>query len=76
MMSLQTKPWLAPYFLPTLEIFWGILTFCQSRVTKPWHVYLLRALIGFFEAPSFGGTHLIRESLHGSAGVSPPCIGG
>jgi hypothetical protein len=24
-----------------------------------WHVYLLRALIGFFEAPSFGGTHLI-----------------
>ena len=52
----------APYLLPTLEVFWAILTFSQSRVTKLWHMYLLRALVGFFEAPSFGGTHLIRES--------------
>jgi hypothetical protein len=43
-----------------MEIIWAVLTFAQSRVTKLWHVYLLRALIGFFEAPSFGGTHLIR----------------
>jgi ACS family pantothenate transporter-like MFS transporter len=49
----------APYLLPTLEIVWAVLTFCQSRVTKLWQMYLLRALVGFFEAPSFGGTHLI-----------------
>jgi hypothetical protein len=72
-MALQTKPrlwvWVfssladlsAPYLLPTMEVIWAVLTFAQSRVTKLWHLYLLRALIGFFEAPSFGGTHLIRE---------------
>jgi hypothetical protein len=51
----------APYFLPSLEIIWAVLTFCQSRVKNTTHVYVIRALIGFFEAPSFGGTHLIRE---------------
>ncbi|ORY29542.1 major facilitator superfamily domain-containing protein [Naematelia encephala] len=75
MMVPQTKPKIAPYFLPTLEVVWAVLTFCQSRVGKLWHVYLLRALIGFFEAPSFGGTHLIlgswyrREELFKRAGV-------
>ncbi|WVQ79401.1 hypothetical protein IAT38_001498 [Cryptococcus sp. DSM 104549] len=74
-MYLQTKPSLAPYLLPTLEVIWAILTFCQSRMTKLWHVYLMRALIGFFEAPSFGGTHLIlgswyrKEELFKRAGV-------
>lgn len=54
----------APFLLPTLEVIWAILTFCQSRATKLWHIYLLRAMVGFFEAPSFAGTHLIRESRY------------
>ncbi|ORX36124.1 major facilitator superfamily domain-containing protein [Kockovaella imperatae] len=75
MMWFQTKPRLAPYFLPTLEMVWAVLTFCQSTVTNPKHVYILRALIGFFESPSFGGTHLIlgswyrEEELFKRAGV-------
>ncbi|RSH85676.1 hypothetical protein EHS25_003817 [Saitozyma podzolica] len=75
LMALQTRPRLAPYLLPTLEIVWAVLTFCQSRVTKLWQMYLLRALVGFFEAPSFGGTHLIlgswyrKEELFKRAGV-------
>ncbi|KAK4689630.1 MFS transporter, ACS family, pantothenate transporter, partial [Tremellales sp. Uapishka_1] len=64
LMALQTRPTLAPYFLPTLEIIWAVLTFCQSRVTKPEHLYIVRAFVGFFEAPSFGATHLILGSWY------------
>ncbi|KAM0751301.1 MFS general substrate transporter [Meredithblackwellia eburnea MCA 4105] len=64
MLALQSRPKLAPYFLPSLEVVWAILTFAQSRVTKPWHLYLLRALVGLAEAPSFAGTHLILGSWY------------
>jgi MFS family permease len=47
-----------------LEIVWAILTFAQSRGTKAWHFYLLRALIGFWEAPSFGATHFLLGSWY------------
>lgn len=44
--------------LPTLQILWAIIAFSQSTVTENWHLYLLRAITGFLEASSFGGTHL------------------
>ncbi|ODN83497.1 hypothetical protein L202_01631 [Cryptococcus amylolentus CBS 6039] len=75
LIALQSKPALAPYLLPTMEVIWAILTFVQCRVTKPWHLYILRALLGFFSAPSFGGTHLVlgswyrKEELFKRAGV-------
>lgn len=53
----------APFLLPTLQIFWAIIAFAQSTVTQNWHLYLLRAITGFLEASSFGGTHLIRTYL-------------
>lgn len=46
--------------LPTLQILWAVIAFSQSTVTENWHLYLLRAITGFLEASSFGGTHLIR----------------
>jgi ACS family pantothenate transporter-like MFS transporter len=49
--------------LPTLQILWAVIAFAQSTVTENWHLYLLRAITGFLEASSFGGTHLIRESV-------------
>lgn len=52
----------APFLLPTLQITWAIIAFCQSTITKNWHLYLLRAITGFLEASSFGGTHLIRTT--------------
>lgn len=61
-MTLQTKPRLAIWLLPTLQIFWAIVAFAQSTVTANWQLYLLRAITGFLEASSFGGTHLICES--------------
>ncbi|KIY53255.1 MFS general substrate transporter [Fistulina hepatica ATCC 64428] len=75
MLAIQSRPRIAPYFLPALEIVWAVLTFCQSRVTRSWHLYILRACVGFFEAPSFAGTHFIlgswyrREELFKRAGV-------
>lgn len=51
----------APHLLPALQIVWAVVAFCQSTVTKSWHLYLLRAITGFLEASSFGGTHLIRK---------------
>ncbi|KAK7216067.1 hypothetical protein V2G26_004070 [Clonostachys chloroleuca] len=75
LMTLQTKAKIAPFLLPSLQISWAIIAFCQSQVTKNWHLYLLRALTGFLEASSFGGTHLIlgswfkNEELFKRAGV-------
>ncbi|KAI0470537.1 major facilitator superfamily transporter [Xylariaceae sp. FL0804] len=75
LMTLQTKAKIAPFMLPTLNIFWAIIAFCQSLVTKNWQLYILRALTGFLEASSFGGTHLIlgswfkNEELFKRAGV-------
>lgn len=46
--------------LPTSQILWAVIAFAQSTVTENWHLYVLRAITGFLEASSFGGTHLIR----------------
>ncbi|EHA51141.1 pantothenate transporter liz [Pyricularia oryzae 70-15] len=64
LMTLQTKGKLAIWLLPTLQISWAIIGFCQSTVTQNWHLYVLRALTGFLEASSFGGTHLILGSWY------------
>ncbi|KAF4120332.1 Pantothenate transporter [Geosmithia morbida] len=61
LMALQTKPKIAPHLLPCLQIVWAVIAFCQSLVTKSWHLYLCRVITGFLEASSFGGTHLISE---------------
>lgn len=64
----------APYLLPTLQITWAIIAFCQAEIKHSWHLYILRAITGFLEASSFGGTHLIRESrpLHSSIADTLP----
>ncbi|CAG1994734.1 hypothetical protein SNK03_010332 [Fusarium graminearum] len=75
LMTLQTKGKLAPFLLPSLQIIWAIIAFCQSEIKQSWHLYILRALTGFLEASSFGGTHLIlgswfkNEELFKRAGV-------
>ncbi|KZT53557.1 major facilitator superfamily transporter [Calocera cornea HHB12733] len=75
MLMVQSRPSIAPYWLPSLEIVWAVLTFCESRVQTSTHLYIIRALVGFFEAPSFAGTHFIlgswykKEELYKRAGV-------
>ncbi|KAF5723721.1 pantothenate transporter liz1 [Fusarium mundagurra] len=66
---------LAPFLLPSLQILWAVIAFCQSEIKHSWQLYILRALTGFLEASSFGGTHLIlgswfkNEELFKRAGV-------
>ncbi|KAJ0423517.1 major facilitator superfamily domain-containing protein [Aspergillus carlsbadensis] len=61
---LMSRPKLARWLLPTLEILWGICTFAQSRVTNVHQLYALRFLVGMFEAPVFAGTHFILGSWY------------
>jgi MFS family permease len=61
---LLSRPKLARWLLPTLEILWGICTFAQSRATNVHQLYALRFLVGMFEAPVFAGTHFILGSWY------------
>ncbi|KAF9892252.1 hypothetical protein FE257_002029 [Aspergillus nanangensis] len=61
---LMSRPQLARWLLPTLEILWGICTFAQSRVTNVNQLYALRFLVGMLEAPVFAGTHFILGSWY------------
>ncbi|KAI8316401.1 hypothetical protein K4K61_007305 [Colletotrichum sp. SAR11_59] len=75
LMTLQTKAKIARFLLPSLQIIWAVIAFCQSEIKHSWHLYILRAVTGFLEASSFGGTHLIlgswfkNEELFKRAGV-------
>ncbi|CAJ2509543.1 Uu.00g145690.m01.CDS01 [Anthostomella pinea] len=61
---LLSRPQLARWLLPTLEVLWGICTFAQSRVTNVQQLYVLRVLVGMLEAPVFAGTHFILGSWY------------
>ncbi|KAF5988816.1 transporter protein [Fusarium bulbicola] len=75
LVTLQTKGKIAPFLLPSLQILWAVIAFCQSEIKHSWQLYILRAMTGFLEASSFGGTHLIlgswfkNEELFKRAGV-------
>ncbi|KAH8771609.1 putative pantothenate transporter [Diaporthe sp. PMI_573] len=63
-MLLLSRPKLARWLLPTLEVLWGLVTFAQSRATTVHQLYALRFLVGMFEAPVFAGTHFILGSWY------------
>ncbi|WAO87202.1 Hypothetical protein NCS54_00450500 [Fusarium falciforme] len=63
-MLLMSRPALARWLLPTLEVLWGIVTFAQSRVTNVHQLYAARFLVGMLEAPVFAGTHFILGSWY------------
>lgn len=51
-MLFVTRPW-ARFMLPSLELIWGVLTFCGAAVRTPSHLFALRFLIGLAEGPIF-----------------------
>ncbi|SPO07422.1 related to transporter protein [Cephalotrichum gorgonifer] len=63
-MLLMSRPKLARWLLPSLELIWGILTFAQSRATNIKQFYAMRFLLGMTEAPVFAGTHFILGSWY------------
>ncbi|KAJ5646662.1 MFS general substrate transporter [Penicillium lividum] len=69
---LMSRPKLARWLLPGLEVLWGICTFAQSRVTNVHQLYALRFLVGMLEAPdnprspSEKESFALTEALQGS----------
>lgn len=61
---LISRPKLARWLLPTLEILWGVVTFAQSRATNIHQLYAMRFLVGMLEAPVFASTHFILGSWY------------
>ncbi|KAK3374730.1 MFS general substrate transporter [Podospora didyma] len=54
----------ARWLLPTLEVFWGIVTFAQCRVTSVNQIYACRSIIGMLEAPCswYSGPELFKRA--------------
>ncbi|KAI0146644.1 major facilitator superfamily domain-containing protein [Pestalotiopsis sp. NC0098] len=61
---LISRPKLARWLLPCLEVIWGLITFAQSRATNVTQLYVARFFIGALEAPVFAGTHFILGSWY------------
>ncbi|KAI9024305.1 major facilitator superfamily domain-containing protein [Phycomyces nitens] len=43
------------FWIARIMITWSIVTGCMAAITKPWHFYLLRFLLGVFEAGFWPG---------------------
>ncbi|KAI8878621.1 MFS general substrate transporter [Backusella circina FSU 941] len=62
------------YWIARIMITWSIVTGCMAAISKPWHFYLLRFLLGVFEAgfwPAFYNTLWYRpEEISSRIGVT------
>ncbi|KFA72778.1 hypothetical protein S40288_06385 [Stachybotrys chartarum IBT 40288] len=54
-MMIFSRPKLARWFLPVMEILWSILTFVQCRIRNEHDIYGLRFLLGVLETPVSSG---------------------
>ncbi|PIL36918.1 MFS general substrate transporter [Ganoderma sinense ZZ0214-1] len=53
-------------WLPTMQIVWGVLTFCTSAVTSVQQIFVIRFFQGIAESSTFVGTHYILGSWYKS----------
>ncbi|KAJ8698081.1 hypothetical protein PTI98_004832 [Pleurotus ostreatus] len=51
-------------WLPTMQIVWGVLTFCTSAVGNVEQIYGIRFVQGMVESSTFVGTHYILGSWY------------
>ncbi|EIW82432.1 MFS general substrate transporter [Coniophora puteana RWD-64-598 SS2] len=51
-------------WFPTMQIIWGVLTFCSSAVHSVQQLYVIRFFQGMSEASTFVGTHYILGSWY------------
>jgi MFS family permease len=61
---LLSRPKLARWYLPTMEVLWSILTFCQSQLRNRNDIYGTRFLLGLLETPVASGTTYILGSWY------------
>jgi sugar phosphate permease len=65
-MMIISRPKLARYYVPIMEIAWSILTFTQSRLSSVPQIYGLRFLLGFLETPAATGSIYLLTSWYRS----------
>ncbi|EKM59412.1 uncharacterized protein PHACADRAFT_205619 [Phanerochaete carnosa HHB-10118-sp] len=53
-------------WLPTMQIVWGVFTFCSSSVSNVQQLYAIRFLQGLSESSTFVGTHYILGAWYKS----------
>lgn len=63
-MLIISRPKLARYYLPTMEILWSILTFAQCRIRNERDIYGMRFLLGVLETPVSSGSMYILSSWY------------
>ncbi|KAH9894422.1 MFS general substrate transporter [Cubamyces lactineus] len=51
-------------WFPSMQIVWGVLTFCTSAVTNVQQIYAIRFFQGVAESSTFVGTHYILGSWY------------
>lgn len=63
-MMIISRPKLARYYLPTMEVLWSILTFTQSRLQNEKQIFGLRFLLGVLETPASTGSIYLLTSWY------------
>ncbi|KAF2018812.1 MFS general substrate transporter [Aaosphaeria arxii CBS 175.79] len=61
---LLSRPKIAKYYLPTMEVLWSIVTFCQSQMRNERDIYGTRFLLGLLETPVASGTTYVLGSWY------------
>ncbi|CCH44174.1 Vitamin H transporter [Wickerhamomyces ciferrii] len=59
LLLLSSRPKLAPYLMPSMQLIFGILTFVQSQVKTVHQLYAIRFLVGVFDGPLYIVVHLL-----------------
>lgn len=61
---LLSRPKIAKYYLPTMEVLWSIVTFTQSQMRNERDIYGTRFLLGLLETPVASGTTYVLGSWY------------
>lgn len=59
-----SRPKLALWFLPTMEVLWSILTFAQSQIDSARSIFGARFMLGVLETPVASGSFYILSSWY------------
>ncbi|KAK2746164.1 hypothetical protein FQN55_005793 [Onygenales sp. PD_40] len=63
-MLILSRPNLARWYLPTMEVAWSILTFAQARLGSASQIYGTRFLLGILETPVASGSLYVLSSWY------------
>jgi len=63
-LMLLSRPKIARWYLPIMEVLWSIVTFCQSQMRHEHDIYGSRFLLGLLETPVAPGTTYVLGSWY------------